>query len=91
MSTWPERPVREGRTRDRRDCQHCRHYASAGGGGGTPPWAVCQFWPRKNPATCNSYAYEHRAWLTEGGELWRFAAETAPSARPAEGGDGSKQ
>lgn len=78
----PVRPDRVGRTRDWRDCQHCAHYTTAGNSGGTPPWAVCQFWPRRDPATCESYAYTHKPWLNEAGEHWSFALAPAPPATP---------
>jgi hypothetical protein len=65
---------RVGRTRDWRDCKHCAHYTSAGNSHGTPPWSVCQFWPRKDPATCGEYRYEHRPWLNEDATFALFTA-----------------
>lgn len=73
MADYPVRAHRTDRTLDWRDCQHCEHYTSHGSSGGTPPWSVCQFWPRRQPETCASYTYEHRPWLNEGGEHWLLA------------------
>lgn len=82
----PERPHRVGRTRDWRDCQHCRHYTSGGNAGGTPPWTVCQFWPRKRPQTCDTYAYKHKPWLDEDGYIWGMRPAEAEAAEAAHTG-----
>ena len=79
-SRWPERPARTARTLDWKDCQHCRHYTSGGSSGGVPPWPVCQFWPRLDPATCRSYAYTHRPWLDADGAIWGWGDDGAHNA-----------